>query len=55
MITEGKGKLSKSWDSKDKVHGFQRDATTTSVRLRRINIKEIPLDLGRISGDLSVE
>lgn len=40
---------------KDKVQGFQKNAATASVHLRRIKTKETPLDLaGGITVDLSV-
>lgn len=55
LIKEERGKLGTSWDLKDKARGFQRDGPNVSGHLRRIKVKEIPLDLARGTlGDLSV-
>lgn len=56
MTTEGRGKLGKLWDLKNKVRGFQRNGATASIHLKRIKLKKIPLDLPRgITGEPSVE
>jgi len=56
VTTEGRGKLGKLWDLKNKVRGFQRNGATASIHLKRIKLKKIPLDLPRgITGEPSVE